>query len=236
MIIRDGKVILGKIEDGAHFKQHVSRDGSIVFIQELPTYDVDPELRKFISDNTAGNYSWPVTSSTAGSTTVLRDRLTGLPLDDKGRYTRHVIIEGKLYTPKYFPCATSECQARGYNLDGNDTETRRYAQAMGLKMMSDLSKAATVAVMVPSGTVAVAGTAVGAIASAGTVALSDDKSDAAFQETWKFIAQEGAQKILISMGHSTLVVRETVAAIDLLGGWDAFVTAARNNFRGGTEK
>ena len=230
MIIRDGKVVLGSIEDGTHFKQYASRDGSVVFIQDLPTYDVDAGLRKFISENTSGIYSWPVTSSGSGSTLVLRDRLTGLPLDDKGRYTRQVIIEGKLYSPKYFPCATSECQARGYSLDQNDPETKRYAQAMGLKLMSDLSKAATVATMIPAAPVAGAAVYVGTSASLGTILLSTDKWEAAKSEVGKIITQTAAAAVLVKLGHSHMVANDAVAAIDLIGGWDALIDGAKNNF------
>ena len=230
MIIRDGKVVLGSIEDGAHFKQYATRDGSVVFIQDLPTYDVDPALQKFIADNKPGIYSWPVTSSGSGSTSVLRDRLTGLPLDDKGRYTRQVIIEGKVYSPKYFPCATSECQARGYSLDQNDPETKRYAQAMGLKLMSDLSKAATVATMIPAAPVAGAAVYVGTSASLGTILLSTDKWEAAKSEVGKIITQTAAAAVLVKLGHSHMVANDAVAAIDLIGGWDALIDGAKNNF------
>ena len=235
MIIRDGKVVLGSIEDGAHFKQYATRDGSVVFIQDLPTYDVDPALQKFIADNKPGIYSWPVTSSGSGSTSVLRDRLTGLPLDDKGRYTRQVIIEGKVYSPKYFPCATSECQARGYSLDQNDPETKRYAQAMGLKLMSDIGKGATAAAMIPNVPVVAGAAAITGVASSvGTTVLSDDKRDAFGTELFKFGSQAAAEKALIHvLGYPPAVAKLVVGAIELLGGWDKFSEQYKDKVYGG---
>ena len=233
MIIRDGKVVLGSIEDGTHFKQYASRDGSVVFIQDLPTYDVDAGLRKFISENTSGIYSWPVTSSGSGSTLVLRDRLTGLPLDDKGRYTRQVIIEGKLYSPKYFPCATSECQARGYSLDQNDPETKRYAQAMGIMLMNDVGKAATtVAMIAPTGVVGGAAAVVGTAAGFGSAVLEDDASNATVDEFSKTLLQAGAERVMVGvLKYPPSVAKQAVAAIDLVGGWKALVEGIKNDFR-----
>ena len=196
---------------------------------------MDAGLRKFISENTSGIYSWPVTSSDSSSTSVLRDRLTGLPLDDKGRYTRQVIIEGKVYSPKYFPCATSECQARGYSLDQNDPETKRYAQAMGLKLMSDIGKGATAAAMIPNVPVVAGAAAITGVASSvGTTVLSDDKRDAFGTELFKFGSQAAAEKALIHvLGYPPAVAKLVVGAIELLGGWDKFSEQYKDKVYGG---
>lgn len=42
-----------------------------------------------------------------------RDRMTGLPLDEYGRYAVLISVDGKTYEPKYFPCATADCMAVG---------------------------------------------------------------------------------------------------------------------------
>lgn len=63
----------------------------------------------------------PKTADTLASN---RDRLTGLPLDDKGRYEVNLTLGDKSYSPKYFPCATAECVKSGGNLDMSDAETR----------------------------------------------------------------------------------------------------------------
>ncbi len=54
-----------------------------------------------------------------------RDRLTGMPLDDKGRYTRQVAIGDPIsgytnFAPKYFPCATVDCVRTNASLDMSD--------------------------------------------------------------------------------------------------------------------
>lgn len=88
-----------------------------------------------------------------------RDRLTGLPLDDKGRYTVRVDVGNPIdgyetYTPKYFPCATAECVRSGQNLDMSDPETRAYVKALDKKILDDIGKASTVAMVVsPAGVV-----------------------------------------------------------------------------------
>ncbi|KRP42379.1 hypothetical protein TU75_24905 [Pseudomonas poae] len=47
-----------------------------------------------------------------------RDRLTGCPLDDRGRYKVAVTIEGVLYTPRFMSCGSAECIAVGANRPG----------------------------------------------------------------------------------------------------------------------
>ncbi len=51
----------------------------------------------------------PTTVKPNETTPSNRDRMTGLPLDDKGRYEVPLTVDGKPFAPKYQACATTEC-------------------------------------------------------------------------------------------------------------------------------
>ena len=70
------------------------------------------------------NWYDPQREPPAGSTAPTRDRLTNLPLDEQGRYTRTVVIGGQMYQPKYHACATAECIANNATWT-EATRTRR---------------------------------------------------------------------------------------------------------------
>jgi len=81
-----------------------------------------------------------------------RDRLTGLPLDDKGWYQRQVSLDGENYAFKYFQCGSTSCITGGKNLDTSDPGTQAYMKASDKKVFDDINKAATfVAIASPVG-------------------------------------------------------------------------------------
>lgn len=148
-----------------------------------------------------------------------RDRLTGLPLDDQGRYTQIVTVNGTTYAPKYYSCAVPQCL--GQNLDISDPETQEYIKAMDKKLFDDIGKAATVASLVsPVG--AVGGTA--GVVGAGSSLISGILNDEGMQTAIDESGQIGAQRYLETVWKipAAFAVR-IMAVVNLAGGWDAFV-------------
>lgn len=115
----------------------------------------DPAVIDYIKAN-SDRYSWtmPPTQSDEGPAGMGagngRDRLSGNVLDEKGGYRTSVEIEGKVFTPRYFPCGSAECVAAGSNVDQNDPETQRWIEARNAKAISDGSLLATL-LPVPGG-------------------------------------------------------------------------------------
>lgn len=77
-----------------------------------------------------------------------RDRLTGMPLDENGRYSKTVIINGVAYTPKFYPCQDSACILGGQNLDNNDPNTQAYIKALDQQAFKDIATGATAGTLV----------------------------------------------------------------------------------------
>ena len=150
-----------------------------------------------------------------------RDRLTGLPLDDKGRYEVSVTLGDKNYSPKFYPCATAECVKSGGNLDMGDAGTQAYVKALDKKVMDDINTAATVGTIVaPMG---VAGTLAGLMGPATSIVsgLLEDKAwSAIFKEGTQIAAEEYLKGVYKFPAE---LAKRFVAGIDLAGGWQAFV-------------
>ena len=152
-----------------------------------------------------------------------RDRLTGLPLDNKGRYSQQIVVNGTAYQPKYHPCATAECL--GHNLDTADPGTQAYIKAMDKKIIDDVGMAATItSLAVPGGAIgnsaAVTGTVTNIISS-----IVDDPVQALGKETSTQAATSYLKNVLkISSAAATRLV----ALIGLSGGWDAFVSRTKS--------
>jgi len=168
---------------------------------------------------------------TADATAYNRDRLTGLPLDDKGRYEVSVTLGDKNYSPKFYPCATAECVKSGGNLDMSDAGTQAYVKALDKKVMDDINTAATVGTIVAP--VGVAGSIAGYVGPATSLIsglISDEGLAAAFKEGLQF----GAAKYLNGVYKFTeAAANRLVAAIDLAGGWQAFVDRASEELKNG---
>jgi filamentous hemagglutinin len=70
-----------------------------------------------------------------------RDRLTGYPMDSSGGYRVPITIDGKNYTPRFYPCATAECIASGGNIDLKDPQTLTWIKAANIQMVKDVGTA-----------------------------------------------------------------------------------------------
>ena len=150
-----------------------------------------------------------------------RDRMTGLPLDEKGRYAVSVSVEGKPFEPKYFPCATSSCIASGKNLDMADPGTQAYLKAVDKMIVKDIGAGSTLAaVLLPAGVVGGVASVIGPITSV-TVGMMEDQSlKAIFKEGLQAAAGLYIQKIY---GFTKELSTRVVGLVDSAGGWEAFV-------------
>ncbi len=159
-----------------------------------------------------------------------RDRLTGLPLDDKGRYEVSLTLDGKSYSPKYYPCATAECVKSGGNLDMSDAATRAYMKALDKKVMDDINTAATAGTIVaPVGVVGNTLAIVGPLSSIAGGAIDGQSGVAAAKEALQFGAAQYLSKVY---GFSDSLVNRITATVDLAGGWAAFINRAKEEITG----
>ena len=160
----------------------------------------------------------PAQPSTNGQTN--RDRLTGMPLDEKGRYSKTVTLDGKSFTPKFYPCSDSACITGGKNLDTSDPATKAYVKALDAQVFKDINTGSTMATLItPTG---VLGTALAGTGLATSVGSAFTDSDVLHQ-TIKNASQMGAAEFFVKvLGHTESAAGRFVALIDLSGGWDAF--------------
>jgi hypothetical protein len=164
----------------------------------------------------------PKTADTQASN---RDRLTGLALDDKGRYEVNLTLGDKSYSPKFYPCATVECVKSGGNLDMSDAGTRAYVQALDKKVMDDINTAATVgAIVAPVGVAGAIVGIVGPLSSIASGAIDGDVGTAGAKELLQLGASQYLRKVY---GFADAVVNRITATIDLAGGWQAFIDRAK---------
>lgn len=71
-----------------------------------------------------------------------RDRLTGYVLDETGDgYRVPVVVDGKVYNPRYFSCGSADCQVVGANLDFSDAGTIAWIKAADVDTIEKTSKA-----------------------------------------------------------------------------------------------
>jgi filamentous hemagglutinin len=194
-------------------------------VQVLPPQP-PADLVAYIKANTGDTYSWYTPSSEpAANSQAPRDRLTNLPLDDKGRYSRTIILDGKAYQPKFHPCATAECQVAGKNLDLSDPGTKAYIKALDQQVFKDIGTGATAGTMAtPVGTGAGVLFWLGAAASIGQSVSSETPGKTASDEALKVMAEKGGEKFFTEiLGHTPGAAARATALINLAGGWDAFV-------------
>ncbi|MCL6557183.1 MAG: DUF637 domain-containing protein [Burkholderiales bacterium] len=180
-------------------KWRAGEDGQSL-IQVLP--EVDAELIAYVQRQTGGwespyaprLYVLPPAPAKADQP---RDRLTGLPLDERGRYSTKVVVDGKVYEPKYWTCATAECLTRNANLDTTDPATQAYLGALDKKTLDDVGMASAVVALVnPLG-------AVGAVAGATGTGTSYAKGmidGDLVSPTIATASSEGAKNILNTFG------------------------------------
>jgi hypothetical protein len=164
----------------------------------------------------------PKTADTIASN---RDRLTGLPLDEKGRYEVNLTLGDKNYSPKFYPCATAECVKSGGNLDMNDAGTRAYVKALDKKIMDDINTASTVgAILTPVGVAGAIMGIIGPLSSIASGAIDGDVGTAGAKELLQLGASQYLSKVY---GLADAVVNRLTATVDLAGGWQAFIDRAK---------
>jgi filamentous hemagglutinin len=154
--------------------------------------------------------------------------MTGLPLDEKGRYQVQVSVDNKNFAPKYFPCANTDCIRGGVNLDKSDPGTQAYIKALDGKIFKDMSTGVNYATLVtPVGAPGAILAGVGIAASIGSAATDSTAID----ELLKNGSQLSATKFFTEvLGHTPAAAARAVALIDLSGGWDAFVQRLKTDF------
>jgi filamentous hemagglutinin len=203
-------------------------------VQVLPSQP-PADLVAYIKANTGDTYSWyaPDASATANANAP-RDRLTNLPLDDKGRYGRTVVLDGKAYEPKFHSCATAECVAGGKNLDMSDPGTKAYVRALDPQIFKDIGTGATIGTLVgPSGIPVTIFAVTGAGAAVGETALSKDPGTTGFDKGIEMLSEVGAQTLLEKvLGYTPAAAARAAALINLAGGWEAFRERVKSNLLG----
>jgi filamentous hemagglutinin len=189
----------------------------------------------FIKSETGETYNWykpsaenPVTANAP------RDRLTNQPLDDKGRYSRTMVVDGKVYEPKYHPCADVDCQQSGANLDMSDPGTQAYVKAMDKQVYKDIGTGATVGTLLtPVGAPGLVLFWLGAAASGGQAVTSDTPYETGRDEFLKALSEKGGEKVFQDvLGHTPGAAGRITALINLSGGWDAFVNRIKIDLLG----
>ncbi|NBD20309.1 hypothetical protein GTZ97_06445 [Aquabacterium fontiphilum] len=244
-----GKQASKAVGDYAGFKEPTFVEGTHKVVAERP-YDrgaiwtpgedgrlvqvIPPQpsaaLMAFIQANTGATYSWPSpTPAPALPPNAPRDRLTNLPLDEQGRYSRTVVLDGKAYAPKYHACATAQCSVDGANLDMTDPQTQAYVKALDKKLLKDIGTGATLGSLVtPVGAGGTALAVLGWLASGGQVLQSDTPFESGRDEVLKALSEKGGENFFRHvLGHTPANAARAVALINLSGGWDAFVNRVK---------
>ncbi len=141
---------------------------------------------------------------TADATANNRDRLTGLLLDDKGRYEVNVTLGDKNYSPKFYPCATAECVKSGGNLDMSDAGTQAYVKALDQQVFKDIGTGATASTLItPAGAAGKVLFWLGAAASGGQAATSEKPTETSFDEFMKAVSEKGGAIVFEEvLGHT----------------------------------
>ena len=160
---------------------------------------------------------------------VRRDPATNFELDSEGRYSQRIIVDGKIFEPKYFSCPVVSAGCGGQNLDMSDAQTIAYVKALDKKIFDDIGKGATgLAIAVPTG---VGGGIAGAIgvAAAITTGMLED-------QTLKSFMKEGGQILAIHYLKGVYALSEqaairVVSLVDMVGGWQAFADRTQEQIK-----
>ena len=154
-----------------------------------------------------------------------RDRLTGRPLDEKGRYSLQISVDGTVYEPKFHSCATAECMAAKANFDMSDKNTQAYIKAVEDKALKDFGNAAKVVIILGTGSAAAAPVVSIAKGVDDTATLiSMIKDDQYASETFKSASSGLAKEYMTKVWKvPTQIAEKIVASIELFGGWDFFI-------------
>ncbi|MDI5984188.1 DUF637 domain-containing protein [Halomonas sp. M4R5S39] len=228
--------------DGAYFDYDgdwlatPGADGTTRYLVQLVPTDTPPELIAYIIEQTGGEdspYRAPVYQLPAEETAPgqPRDRLTGRPLDEEGRYTVSYVVDGKIYHVPHFSCGTAECNAQGANVDYSDSGAQAWTRALDARAVSDAGRLATAGVVVASAPV-------GLPLSMGSTALSLYEgylSENTAHSASKAALIAGVEKYAQARGLPAPAARRLAAAIDLTGRWDAILNKGESFVRGSGE-
>ena len=231
-----GMVVDPKSRDAIYDKGAVwtvGENGTLV--QVLPPAP-DAALVAYIQQNTGQTYGWyaPSNTTAASSPSAPRDRLSNQPLDEKGRYTQTVVLDGQMYQPKYLPCATAECLRTASNLDMSDPQTQAYVKALDAQVFKDIGTGATVGTLVtPVGSGARVLFLLGIGASTGQIVMNENSFETGRDEALKMLTEKGAETFFGEvLGHTPSAAARATALINLSGGWDAFVNRVKMDLLG----
>ncbi|WP_146009680.1 hypothetical protein [Halomonas urumqiensis] len=198
-------------------------------VQQLPE-NTSPELISYIIEQTGGEgspyraalYQLPPEGAAPGQP---RDRLTGRPLDEEGRYTVSYVVDGKIYHVPHFSCGDAECSAQGANVDYSDPGAQAWSRALDAKALDDVGKAMTAGVvMTPAGALGQG------LAISGSVAglLSGYLKDEFVTSATKEVASAGFERYAIARGVPAPLAARITAALDLAGVWGEVSDNATN--------
>jgi filamentous hemagglutinin len=193
-------------------------------IQQIPE-NTPPELISYIIEQTGGEdspyrapvYQLPPEEAAPGQP---RDRLTGRPLDEEGRYTVSYVVDGKIYHVPHFSCGDAECVRRNANIDHSDPAAQEWERAVDAKALGDLGTVATVGVVMnPAGALGQAliysGTA--------TALLSGYLKDETVNAISKEVLMTGFEEYAKKRGYPAAEARRLTQGLNLSGTWDEVI-------------
>ncbi|MGY4879224.1 hypothetical protein ACLUEY_15240 [Vreelandella aquamarina] len=198
-------------------------------IQQIPE-NTSPELISYIIEQTGGEgspyrapiYQLPPEEAAPGQP---RDRLTGRPLDEEGRYTVSYVVDGKIHHVKHFSCGTPECNAQGANVDYSDPAAQAWETALNAEALDKLGTAATAGVIMnPAGAVG-AGLAYGGT---GISLLSGYLKDETVNAISKEALMTGFEIHLKKRGIIPDEARRITQALNLFGIWDELMSDGKD--------
>ncbi|WP_434985198.1 hemagglutinin repeat-containing protein [Vreelandella zhaodongensis] len=205
-------------------------DGTTRYLIQPVSKNTPPELTSYIIEQTGGEsspyrapvYQLPPEDAAPGQP---RDRLTGRPLDEEGRYTVSYVVDGKIYHVPHFSCGDAECIRRNANIDHSDPAAQEWERAVDAKALDDLGTAATVGVVMnPAG-------AVGqglAYAGMGTGLLSGYLKDETGNALSKEVLMVGFEEYAKARGYPAAEARRLTQALNLSGIWDEAIKNSRD--------
>ncbi|WP_201773773.1 DUF637 domain-containing protein, partial [Pseudomonas sp. PI1] len=199
------------------------------YLQQFAKLDLD--IVTYIQSSTDA-YSWAAFPIAPGQDwakapatgSESRDRLTGYVLDETGRYTVPITVEGVSYSPRFLPCASAECVAVGANIDLSNAETLRYLKAADAKSLNDLGKMLGLGAIVSTGGVATGLGSVSTITGLISGYLKEDLSGAASSVALSY----GFESYARSRGLSPEVAGRLSNALGIMGAWDGIVKGGKD--------
>ncbi|MCJ1880743.1 hypothetical protein [Pseudomonas nitroreducens] len=135
--------------------------------------------------------------------------------------------EGVSYSPKFLPCASSECISTGANLDFSSFETLQYLKAADAKSLSDLSKILGIGAVVTGGTTAVGLALASNIPALVSGYMKGDLSGAATSAALSI----GFESYASSRGLTPDMASKIANILTVMGAWDGIVENSRGLYK-----